>query len=241
MSTQPTNETPLPSSTPLTIYTNVGSNPSPIDSIGDDEKNEVMVRALTLRTTVGSSAPSSWATTTPSHVGPSSIGSDLPSSPPDTAGLVVTPISRNNILGSGFFISPQILQGCQHKLQAFLCLEREREGKEIREKKRNGNSVAWTDRRKKKEEKKKKRRSLLEGAWSFNPFSPFHPCKAWSLLVRLGGGPIFDPRRFGACLEASREGRSLQAGTPEFAHATYVRSCCIEKPTGSSGTDTFQE
>ncbi|OAY75581.1 hypothetical protein ACMD2_25802, partial [Ananas comosus] len=31
MSTQPTNETPLPSSTPLTIYTNVGSNPSPID------------------------------------------------------------------------------------------------------------------------------------------------------------------------------------------------------------------
>nr|CAD1829033.1 unnamed protein product [Ananas comosus var. bracteatus] len=37
------------------------------------------------------------------------------------------------------------------------------------------------------------------------------------------------------------EGRSLQAGTPELAYATYVRSCGIEKPTGSSGTDTFQE
>ncbi|XP_020084126.1 uncharacterized protein LOC109707341 isoform X2 [Ananas comosus] len=45
----------------------------------------VMVRASTLRTTVGSSASSSRATTTPSHVGSSSIGSDLPSSPPDTA------------------------------------------------------------------------------------------------------------------------------------------------------------
>nr|CAD1831716.1 unnamed protein product [Ananas comosus var. bracteatus] len=37
------------------------------------------------------------------------------------------------------------------------------------------------------------------------------------------------------------EGRSLQAGTPELAYATYVRSCGIEKPTGSSGTDTFQD
>nr|CAD1835519.1 unnamed protein product [Ananas comosus var. bracteatus] len=37
------------------------------------------------------------------------------------------------------------------------------------------------------------------------------------------------------------EGRSLQADTPELAYATYVRSCGIEKPTGSSGTDTFQE
>nr|CAD1839635.1 unnamed protein product [Ananas comosus var. bracteatus] len=36
-------------------------------------------------------------------------------------------------------------------------------------------------------------------------------------------------------------GRSLQAGTPELAYATYVRSCGIEKPTGSSGTDTFQD
>lgn len=47
---------------------------------------KVMVRASTLRTTVGSNASSSWATTTPSHIGPSSIGSDLPSSPHDTAG-----------------------------------------------------------------------------------------------------------------------------------------------------------
>nr|CAD1835625.1 unnamed protein product [Ananas comosus var. bracteatus] len=36
------------------------------------------------------------------------------------------------------------------------------------------------------------------------------------------------------------EGRSLQAGTPELAYATYVRSCGIQKLTGSSGTDTFQ-
>ncbi|XP_020084122.1 uncharacterized protein LOC109707341 isoform X1 [Ananas comosus] len=50
----------------------------------------VMVRASTLRTTVGSSASSSRATTTPSHVGSSSIGSDLPSSPPDTAKRPVT-------------------------------------------------------------------------------------------------------------------------------------------------------
>ncbi|XP_020095986.1 uncharacterized protein LOC109715421 [Ananas comosus] len=49
---------------------------------------KVMVRASTLRTTVGSSASSSWATTTPSHVGPSSIGSDLPSSLPDTAAKI---------------------------------------------------------------------------------------------------------------------------------------------------------
>nr|CAD1835005.1 unnamed protein product [Ananas comosus var. bracteatus] len=55
--------------------------------------------------------------------------------------------------------------------------------------------------KKKKEEKKKK--SLLEGAWSSTPFSPFHSCKAWSLLVGLGDGPIFNPRRFGACLETS--------------------------------------
>nr|CAD1843976.1 unnamed protein product [Ananas comosus var. bracteatus] len=40
---------------------------------------------------------------------------------------------------------------------------------------------------------------------------------------------------------ANCEGRFLQAGTPELAYATYVRSCGIEKPTGSSGTDTFQE
>nr|CAD1831639.1 unnamed protein product [Ananas comosus var. bracteatus] len=37
------------------------------------------------------------------------------------------------------------------------------------------------------------------------------------------------------------EGRSLQAGTPELVYATYVRSCGIEMPTGSSGIDTFQE
>nr|CAD1818559.1 unnamed protein product [Ananas comosus var. bracteatus] len=37
------------------------------------------------------------------------------------------------------------------------------------------------------------------------------------------------------------EGRSLQAGTPELAYATYVRSCGIEKPTGSGGTNSFLE
>nr|CAD1840514.1 unnamed protein product [Ananas comosus var. bracteatus] len=34
---------------------------------------------------------------------------------------------------------------------------------------------------------------------------------------------------------AEDKGRSLQAGTPELAYATFVRSCGIEKPTGSSG------
>nr|CAD1832655.1 unnamed protein product [Ananas comosus var. bracteatus] len=37
------------------------------------------------------------------------------------------------------------------------------------------------------------------------------------------------------------EGRSLQAGTPELAYATYVRSCGIEKPTGSGGINSFLE
>nr|CAD1821729.1 unnamed protein product [Ananas comosus var. bracteatus] len=37
------------------------------------------------------------------------------------------------------------------------------------------------------------------------------------------------------------EGRALQAGTPELAYATYVRSCGIEKPTGSGGIDSFLE
>nr|CAD1818443.1 unnamed protein product [Ananas comosus var. bracteatus] len=60
--------------------------------------------------------------------------------------------------------------------------------------------------KKKKEEKEKKKRNLLEGAWRSTRFSPFHPCLAWSLLVELGGGPIFNPRRFGAWLEASWEG-----------------------------------
>nr|CAD1830256.1 unnamed protein product [Ananas comosus var. bracteatus] len=59
--------------------------------------------------------------------------------------------------------------------------------------------------REKKKKEEKKKRSLLEGAWSSTPFSSFHPCKAWSLLVGLGSGPIFNPRRFGACLEASKE------------------------------------
>nr|CAD1844067.1 unnamed protein product [Ananas comosus var. bracteatus] len=37
------------------------------------------------------------------------------------------------------------------------------------------------------------------------------------------------------------EGRSLQAGTPELAYATYARPCGIEKPTGSGGIDSFSE
>nr|CAD1831706.1 unnamed protein product [Ananas comosus var. bracteatus] len=36
------------------------------------------------------------------------------------------------------------------------------------------------------------------------------------------------------------EGRFLQAGTPELAFATAVRSCGIEKPTGPRRIDSFQ-
>nr|CAD1827307.1 unnamed protein product [Ananas comosus var. bracteatus] len=37
------------------------------------------------------------------------------------------------------------------------------------------------------------------------------------------------------------EGRSLQAGTPELAYATYACSCGIEKPTESGGMNSFLE
>lgn len=47
MSTQPTNESSQPSSIPLTIYTNMGSNPSPIDSTGDNEENNEVTKRKT--------------------------------------------------------------------------------------------------------------------------------------------------------------------------------------------------
>nr|CAD1827308.1 unnamed protein product [Ananas comosus var. bracteatus] len=64
--------------------------------------------------------------------------------------------------------------------------------------------------------------------------------EAWSLDLEQVEGKSLKFEDFELGLKLLR-GSLLQAGTPELAYATYVRSCGIEKPTGSSGTDTFQD
>nr|CAD1843952.1 unnamed protein product [Ananas comosus var. bracteatus] len=76
-------------------------------------------------------------------------------------------------------------------------------------------------------------------------FAGLVPVQGWSctgtmlMVVPVQPSGLYRYSAAEPCTRAS--GRSPQAGTPELAYATYVRSCGIEKPTGSSGTDTFQE
>nr|CAD1837646.1 unnamed protein product [Ananas comosus var. bracteatus] len=73
---------------------------------------------------------------------------------------------------------------------------------------------------------------LLKDLWT----TPFGETKGYATVLWRHDDWVFETLTTLACHLCSFahacESRSLQAGTPELAYATYARSCGIEKPTG---------